>query len=437
MNTDDNARLAASQMASITLDNLLINFTTEFQRIWDNRRSKSKPCTFWRPTPAPDLLPGFFPLGDFAFPGHDSINDQRVVAVVCEGEIQSGDSSKDKALSPPTDFEQVWRSAGSTTDADCTIWRPVPPDGYIALGLVCSDRDKPSLNTVRCVRADLVIGAFVGDFIWNDKGSGAKQDFSAWSVQPSAAAAGEIYFAPGTFIGVNGHTRPTTHIPAYSLRMPIPVQANSPPTAPTLSGEGQPSPVETATITQIARLPWFTITDPDLNPVAQSRTSPFYRMERTDQYVLVGYNHNNGTEARTVKWTAPRVQSAERLQAFADITSVEIASQWPIDMQSGSVMFSARLSDNFAHNEISSSLWYNTAAMEVVTLVAKNKAVAVYQVQSDYRLLRENGTEVAPGISYTDANSLHMTEFPPEKENEITASPLPVTNESTTTDNAP
>ena len=41
---------------------------------------------------------------------------------------------------------------------------------------------KPSLNAVRCVRADLVIASFVGDLIWNDRGSGARQNFSAWSI---------------------------------------------------------------------------------------------------------------------------------------------------------------------------------------------------------------------------------------------------------------
>jgi len=182
--------------------NLLINFTTEFHRIWDTRGSKSKkPGAFWRPTPPPDVLPGFFPLGDVAVSGNDNVNGKRVVAVVCEGDPQSEGATKGKALSRPDDYEQVWKDSGSGSRTDGSIWRPIPPDGYVALGLVCSNNhEKPSLNAVRCVRADLVIASGVGDVIWDDRGSGAEQNFSAWSTDPPAAAAGEIYFAPGTFV---------------------------------------------------------------------------------------------------------------------------------------------------------------------------------------------------------------------------------------------
>lgn len=191
MNTDDHVTLAARQMESIKFDNLLINFTTEFRRIWDSSGSKSKPAAFWRPSPAPDLLPGFFPLGDVAVSGHDNINEKRVVMVVCEAGQPSGDDSKGLALRPPTDFEEVWRDTGSGARADCSIWRPIPPEGYVALGQVCSNgRDKPLLNTVRCVRADLVVRSFVSDLIWNDKGSGAKRSFSAWGIFPPDAQAG-------------------------------------------------------------------------------------------------------------------------------------------------------------------------------------------------------------------------------------------------------
>ena len=121
--------------------------------------------------------------------------------------------------------------------SDASIWRPIPPDGYVALGMVCSNgREKPSLNTVRCVRADLVIASPVGDVIWNDKGSGAKQNFSAWSIHPPTAAAGEIYFAPGTFVGAASFSKPATHVAAYSLRMQIPLQTNPAPEAPVLIG---------------------------------------------------------------------------------------------------------------------------------------------------------------------------------------------------------
>ena len=190
MNPHDDDAALARPMESIKVENLLINFTTEFHRIWDNKGSRSKPGGFWRPSPAPDLLPGFFPLGDLAVSGHDNINHRRVVAVVCEGELPSTAANPGKALSKPDDFEQVWKDKGSGANTDCSIWRPIAPDGYVALGLVCADGlDKPSVNSVRCVRADLVVASSIDNMIWSDKGSRAKQDFSVWSVRPPAAAA--------------------------------------------------------------------------------------------------------------------------------------------------------------------------------------------------------------------------------------------------------
>lgn len=436
MNTENTAITAARPMESIKLDNLLINFTTDFHRIWDTKGSKSKPAAFWRPTPAPDVLPGYFPLGDVAVSGYDNINASRIVAVVCDSGSPSTNETLGKALSRPDDFEEVWKDEGSRANQDGSIWRPIPPEGYVALGLVCSnDHEKPSLNAVRCVRADLVVSASVGSLIWNDLGSHAEQDFSAWSIHPPYAAAGQIYFAPGTFVGYNGHFRPASDLPAYSLRMQIPLQISSPAATPVLTGDAQPSSSGPAIVTHVAKLPWFAITDPDMEAIEQLRNSPSYSMERTDQYFLVGSAHNSSAQSQIIKWTAPRVQHIEQLRSFANITSIEIGSQWPIRAQPASIIFSARLDHSFAHTEITSNQWSNSAAVEVISIAPKNKTVAVYQVQSDYRLLREDGAEVGSGISYTDSNSLHMALYPPETESEG-ACPKPSTEPSEAIDNA-
>ena len=445
MNTDDIA-LPARQMESIKLENLLINFTTEFQRIWDSRGSDSKPGSFWRPTPDPDLLPGYFPLGDIVAPGFDNINQNCIAAVVCEGDPQLQDASKGNALSRPDDFEQVWRDSGSGARSDLTIWRPIPPDGYVALGMVCSNgRDKPLLNTVRCVRSDLVIASPINHMIWSDKGSGAKEKCSAWAIQPPTAAAGEIYFSPGTFFATHSYKKPTADV-AYSLRMQIPLRADTPLVPPSLSGYEIPGPEETATSTQIARLPWFTVLDPGLSPLEQLRTSAFYRFERVDKYVLIGHGHNKNAVGQNFKWTASRAQNVQTLEAFSDLTTIQIRTDWPYNVTSpqslswllsSSIRFSARLSTDFTHAEPSSISWSASESVEVITKVPTLKFVAVYQIQSDYRLLREDGTQVATDISYTDTDSLYLSEYPFESECKVSDTSLPQADSSTTIDTAP
>ncbi|WP_259698575.1 Vps62-related protein, partial [Pseudomonas brassicacearum] len=90
-----------------------INFTTEFHRVWSTNGSKAKPATFWRPTPAPDALPGYFPLGDVLIPGGTNINGEMVAAVVCEKDMEGAQSTKGKALARPVDFELVWKETGA------------------------------------------------------------------------------------------------------------------------------------------------------------------------------------------------------------------------------------------------------------------------------------------------------------------------------------
>ena len=439
MNTNDDVALPARQMESLKVENLLINFTTEFHRIWDTRGSKAKPGAFWRPTPPPDVLPGFFPLGDLAVSGHDNVNGKTVMAVVCEGDPQSEGATKGKALSRPDDYEQVWKDSGSGSRTDGSIWRPIPPAGYVALGLVCSNNhEKPSLNAVRCVRADLVIASGVGDVIWDDRGSGAEQNFSAWSTDPPAAAAGEIYFAPGTFVGAASFSKPATHVAAYSLRMQIPLQTNPAPEAPVLMGFSVSSPLETSEATQIATIPWFAVEDVALEPIERLSKSPLYQLERKDQYVLVGYCHNTGAKGRFFKWTAPRVTDRTLLRIFTDSTSIKFRTEWPIET-SGRVLpikFSAKLSKSFSRTETSSNGWMASKSVEVVAIIPKNKIMAVYQLQSHYELLRKDGTQVAVNIAYTDSDSFYLAEYPPEVDSETTAT-LPVADISAATNTAP
>jgi hypothetical protein len=410
MTTTDNAQLPARQIEPIRLDNLLINFTTEFLRMWDTEGSRAKPAAFWRPTPAPDLLPGYFPLGDVVAPALGDINGKKVVAVVCESATPSIDPAKGKALCRPNDFELIWRDSGSGSKRDGAIWRPVPPDGYVALGSVCSNsHEKPSLNSIRCVRADLVTASSNSDPLWNDKGSGARQSISVWSAVPPAAASGEIHLAPGTFAGFNGYTKPA-NFPVHSLRLQIPLQINPRPAAPVLCGEAPTALSATQQPTYTASLPWFTVKDPLLAPLAQLRNSPVYKLERTDQYVLIGHAHNTESTSQTFRWTAHREQRTDSLRAFTHSTSIAFGAQWQTNVRAP-FLFSARLGHDFTQCEIYSNEWLNTAAIEVVAVVDGNRSVAAYLIQSDYRLLRTDGTPVANSFSYTDGSSLHISQY--------------------------
>ena len=413
MSTEDKDAGVPQQAKPITLDNLLINFTTDFQRIWDSSGSKAAPGSFWRPTPSPEMLPGYFPLGDVVVGSHDNINAKHNVAVVSERET---DPTKARALSAPLDFEQVWKDTGSGAKTNCTVWRPLPPAGYVALGQVCSSGDdKPLLSSVRCVRADLVIASTVGNMLWSDKGSGARQSFSAWSVTPPSAPPGDIHFAPGTFVAADSFNRPQAEVSVFALRMQIAPLIKSSPVLPALRAADAPQTNGAASLAQVVELPWFVVKD-DLSPLEQLRTTPFYRLERTDQYYLVGSGHNTGDKARAFKWTAQRLQNPKVLRLFTQVTAISFVSAWATkgDVHP-SLPFSARLDRQFTHCETSTSGWLTPFISHVLAMADKGKFVAAYQQESFYELLRADGSQAGINLGYTQYESLELLQYPPHE----------------------
>ncbi|MBC3269541.1 Vps62-related protein [Pseudomonas sp. SWRI81] len=437
MSTHDKTAVSAEQMKTIRYDNLLINFTTELLRIWDTTGSRAKPAAFWRPTPPADVLPGFFSLGDVVIDEHKNISGRHVVAVVCEDEAARTDPAKGKALARPDDYELIWKDSGSGSKKDGAIWRPVPPEGYVALGSVCSDgHDKPSFNAIRCVRADLVIASASGEPLWSDKGSGARQSICAWGAIPPVPSADEIHLAPGTFLGFNGYSRPA-HFLAYSLRFRMPVEDRPLPPAPVLEGVTPPSVQKPEQPTGCVRLPWFTVKDPQLSPPEQLRNSPFYDLQRTDHYQLVGHSHNRTNATTTSRWTVARSQRTGSLLAFSELTSIEFDAQWQ-NQAAQPFQFKARLNGGFTRSDIHSNQWHDTGRLEVAAIVPRNSALAVYVLQSDYTLLRADGSRVTSDISHTDCSSLHFSEYtPPEPTVTGTAAEPVLAQAPAATDSAP
>lgn len=436
MTSENNPSTPPRQMESIKLDNLLINFTTQFQPIWNSTgSSQSEPVAFWHPSPDPDLLPDFFPVGDVAVSGYQNIDGSKVVAVVREGDFPSEDPARGKALSRPKDYVQIWKDSGATTN--CALWRPIPADGYVALGLVSSkDPEKPSVHAVRCIRADLVIESFAGDLIWSE-GRGVTGNFSAWGITLPAAEAGEIYVAPGTFVGDASGRKSAVNL-TYALRMKIQVQTNVAAATPVISAFEAPLPPETPEATHVAMIPWFAVDDhPDSAFDALSEPT-YYRLERKDQYRLVGQGHNTEDKSRLFKWTEDRDLSREEARIFSSITSIKFDTEWRAEASDTErpIQFSARLSEAFTRTETSSNGWAASNTLVIAAIVAKNQLLAVYQLDSHYELLSEDGRQVAFSFAYSDEDSLLWMQYPPDRDSDVPI-PEPVTESPVVTDTSP
>ncbi|WP_455885078.1 Vps62-related protein [Pseudomonas spelaei] len=392
-------------MNPLQFNDLLISFTSEFLPLWNDKGSGAhKPVGLWRPSTTSDALSSFFPLGDIAADHYRNINQSRIVAVVSDANKAEG-----TALRPPLDYELVWHDKGTGARTDASIWRPVPPQGYVAMGLVYGvNYDKPSYHAVRCVREDLVVAAQVGEPIWNDKGSGGPNDLSLWSITLPDASAGELYLAPGTFVGNTTYAKPRHGV--YSLRLTLTAQLSDLPAPPAFSGLEPPTQVETASTPQVCELPWFCVKDPEMTVIEQSQASPTYRLERTDRHLLAGFGHNTTATSQPFMWTATKGENGRNAKALTAITCVNLCSRWPDDTRGFALKFSAHLDRDFTHTQRSAKNWSHSAPLEIITYAPPQKALAAYLLQSDYRLLRQDGSQVSSTVSYTNGDHIYISE---------------------------
>ncbi|KAF8127496.1 hypothetical protein K438DRAFT_1527144, partial [Mycena galopus ATCC 62051] len=126
----------------------------------------------WRPS----LEPGWFYLGQAS----GNAYNMPPAGVVVQ-ELHPG------ALADVVRWEKVWDDAGSKKPGDYSLWRGVPPSpDYVVLGGIFSNNrgyappTAEQTHGIKAVRREYVVSDMTTK-VWNDAGSGAKQDGSVWT----------------------------------------------------------------------------------------------------------------------------------------------------------------------------------------------------------------------------------------------------------------
>ena len=194
--SNENILNTSSVMRQLDCGEVTIRFAEKFIFLWDEQGTGSgtKHISLCQPLPDNcDNEEGFFSLGSVAVHAwkiSDCVSHGVSGILIKQNYIPDG---KMPALAHPVDFEERWNSVNSGAIICGSIWRPVPPEGYVALGDVANNRygsrSKPDVKQVVCVRSDLAVeGTLEGDtFIWNDATSGGTHDVSLWEIKPKSA----------------------------------------------------------------------------------------------------------------------------------------------------------------------------------------------------------------------------------------------------------
>ncbi|KAF3075771.1 hypothetical protein CFAM422_002510 [Trichoderma lentiforme] len=166
------------------MSELVTATTSSFSARWNDKGSgATRDGGFWHPNSQGNMRP----LGSVGVPHYKDINGNYVAQL-----IGPGSYSQSNGLPPlvsPTGYTQIWNDQKSGASKDGAFWRPIPPNGYVALGDVSMAgwSQTPSTSDVWCVRQDLVKqGSFAASSVWDDKKSGAKYDVSIWEVRSAS-----------------------------------------------------------------------------------------------------------------------------------------------------------------------------------------------------------------------------------------------------------
>tara|TARA_Y100000310_G_scaffold306227_1_gene347143 strand:+ start:488 stop:1282 length:795 start_codon:yes stop_codon:yes gene_type:complete len=121
------------------------NDVSKVEKIWEHQFPSGKVVVFWKHKSLEDEE--YYPMGHVITVGDKIINEQK---------LQDIESIKLLATrgAHPIDYRKIWDSSelNPPPRTPLSIWKPIPPSGYIALGDVAhNDLEEPSINTIMCV----------------------------------------------------------------------------------------------------------------------------------------------------------------------------------------------------------------------------------------------------------------------------------------------
>jgi hypothetical protein len=395
----------SSAQNTITADGIDIVFVTDFEGIYaDFGTGAHTNMSIWKPkAPA-----GYFPLGYYMHASHGKPTS------VMFAVKPSGNST---ALKHPVDYKWIWNDAGSGGDSDLTVWEPIAPPGYRALGTIAvRGYHKPSVKEVVCVRNDLTTYASVGKSIWTDAGSGADRDarFHRIKAPQPPANSKKTYLTSGSFCGHASSGNLTSSEAAYALKVTMPYKSNQVNlTFPKLTGLGSPIEKTNMQLESVSYIPCISVKDQAFanNLARQVQVSPIYKLERYVYYQLMDHNtsssSNEGNMGFRMMTGMSQEQSREMSSTFGVETTTEAGVEAGVFSASVSVTVSYALSqtESFTSSEVQE----NEKTVEFP--VPGKGAGALYGKTYLYKLKRGNDEVIRTWELHTKYT--HYTDYDP------------------------
>ena len=395
---------------------LKISFTSKYELRYRNIRDASPAhVTFWHPVNPVGLELGRA-LGSLLVPNWDDRSD--IILTVMVDADPGSDPVVKPAVADPTGYNLIWTDKNSHAEMDGSVWQPIPPEGYVAMGCVAmKGYEKPLVDQVYCVRRDLVVEGQIGSLLWSNRGSTAAMHFSGYSINPISsviddAVDGYVSLAPGTFVGYNKYfdtpqSPPSHHPLAYLFRSPASMTgAATPLKLPSeLASDGTVPRFGDATRKCTMSLPWYGVKDDQHTDVDRSTNFPTYLLQRTDRYKRITEIENSSDQIQKQTHHVTTTLSFSQEKSLAEETGISVSVG--LEVQAGSealgfgVTASTQVTSDLNVTETSStSVTSSTETGDAYEVNAGPKTiVAGWLVESTYQLFRQDKTLVTTQVS--------------------------------------
>ncbi|XP_077250887.1 hypothetical protein At1g04090-like [Tasmannia lanceolata] len=191
----------------ITIGEIEVLKITKFEHVWSSNvsKKKTKGASFYKPVEIPD---GFFSFGHYGQPNDEHLHGfvlvaRNIIASKSETDCSRHMLVNSPPLQKPFNYTLVWSTddwSEDNHDGRGYFWLPCPPEGYKAMGYVVTNKpNKPSLDEVRCVRADLTETCETHDLILNMDFKSPKFNFRVWNTRPCKRGMWGTGLSLGTF----------------------------------------------------------------------------------------------------------------------------------------------------------------------------------------------------------------------------------------------
>ena len=414
----------------IETDELIVTFLQNLEFIY--RRSVG----FYHPVDTD----GFHPLGSYAgtyFGSGVTTGNAGVMGV----KAKEGYDPNNPPINHPVDYTAVIHLRDDDVVHKASIWRPIAPEGYVALGHVITRgfNIKPALTAIVCVREDLTIKGTVAD---NHKVRASDtytttwpftttRVWAAWDIEgPVASFHENAYLPAGTFVSANsGSTsnpsRPINDPGVNVLKAKLPMLTEETPFeeyVPRLTGRETPPEYTSPVLAREMLVPANTIRDPYYVALDKEdkriADSPFYRLERQVFWKKIHFVNNTTNIVQNGDYKIIHGITLSESEKSWQESGIEISAEAGVSIKGVDAKVTTTVSRSMGYETMTGISRLEHSERSVDFRVSPKKAGALYQKYNRFVLRRhsEDGKSLSvactwdiPEISYV------IVEYPEDK----------------------